>query len=79
MVGGHGFGMNLANQMLSNFSQKAADGVGMMAYSKIHPDDVNDAIVSAVSATSTEEMIKNIKPVSYTHLDVYKRQERDFR
>ena len=34
MVGGHGFGMNLANQMLSNFSQKAADGVGMMAYSK---------------------------------------------
>lgn len=71
MVGGHGFGMNLANQMLSNFSQKAADGVGMMAYSKIHPDDVNDAIVSAVSATSTEEMIENIKLANELISDEY--------
>ena len=71
MVGGHGFGMNLANQMLSNFSQKAKDGVGMMCFSKIHPDDLNDTIVNAVSATTTEDMIDYIKEANEMISDEY--------
>ena len=65
------FGMNLANQMLSNFSQDAEDGVGMMCYSKIHPDDLDQSIRAAVEATDTETMIENIKASNKLISDEY--------
>ncbi|HIY00626.1 MAG TPA: ABC transporter substrate-binding protein [Candidatus Blautia faecipullorum] len=71
MVGGHGFGMNLANQMLSNFSQDAEDGVGMMCYSKIHPDDLDQTIRAAVGATDTDTMVENIKAANKLISDEY--------
>ena len=71
MVGGHGFGMNLANQMLSNFSQDAEDGVGMMCYSKIHPDDLDQTIRDAVGATDTDTMVENIKAANKLISDEY--------
>ncbi len=71
MVGAHGFGINLANQMLSNFSQSAKDGVGMMCYSKIHPDDLDETIRAAVSATDTDTMIENIKAANALISDTY--------
>lgn len=71
MVGAHGFGMNLANQMLSNFSQSAKDGVGMMCYSKIHPDDLDATIRAAVGAEDTETMVENIKEANKLISDTY--------
>lgn len=71
MVGGHGFGMNLANQMLSNFSQAAKDGVGMMCFSKLHPDDLDETIRGAVSATDTETMVEKIKEANRLISDTY--------
>ncbi len=71
IIGGHGFGSNLANQMRSNFSQAAKDGVGMMSYSMLHPDDLNAVINAAVSATDTETMIANIKEANRMISDVY--------
>ena len=71
MVGAHGFGMNLANQMLSNFSKDAAAGVGMMAYVKQHPDDLDAAIRAAVQSTDSESMIANIKAANALISDKY--------
>ena len=71
MVGGHGFGMNLANQMLSNFSISAADGVGMMCYSKIHPEDLDAKINEAITATDTDVMLQAVKDANKMISDEY--------
>ena len=71
IIGGHGFGMNLANQMRSNFSHAAKDGVGLMSFSKLHPDDLNDIIIGAVSAPDTDTMIANVMEAGRLIIDVY--------
>lgn len=71
MIGMHGFGMNLANQMKSNFAQSSADGVGMMCYSKLHPDDLDALINKAVQATDTDTMIQAVKDANKLLSDEY--------
>ena len=70
---GHGYGANLANQALSNFSQRATlpGSVGMLHNNKIHPDDLNDAIMGAVGAKSKDEMYKYMQEVQYLLIDKY--------
>ena len=58
ILAGHGFGSNLVNQQVSNFSKRAVEGVGMLKECKLHPDDLDAAIMSALSASDTEEMLK---------------------
>jgi peptide/nickel transport system substrate-binding protein len=71
IIGGHGFGSNLANQMRSNFSKAAKDGVGMMSYTMLHPDDLDSVINAAVSATDTDTMIDNIQQANKLISDTY--------
>lgn len=52
----HGFGTNIVNQAVSNFSQRAVDGVGMLKDSALHPDDVNEALLNALSAKDDATM-----------------------
>ena len=58
ILAGHGFGANLVNQQVSNFSKRAVSGVGMLKEVKLHPDDLDAAIMSALSASDTKEMLK---------------------
>ena len=58
ILAGHGFGANLVNQQVSNFSKRAISGVGMLKECKLHPDDLDECIMKSLSASSTEEMLK---------------------
>lgn len=58
ILAGHGFGANLVNQQVSNFSKRAKEGVGMLKECKLHPDDLDNAIMSALQASDTAEMLK---------------------
>ena len=71
ILAGHGFGANLVNQAVSNFSQRAISGVGMLKDSKIHPDDLNDVLMSALSATDTEEMLSYMHEAERLIIDEY--------
>lgn len=59
ILAGHGFGANLVNQQVSNFSKRAVDGVGMLKECKLHPDDLDASIMASLSASDTTEMLKN--------------------
>ncbi len=58
ILAGHGFGANLVNQQVSNFSKRAISGVGMLKECKLHPDDLDECIMKSLSASGTEEMLK---------------------
>jgi len=68
---GHGFGANLVNQMADNFSKRAIEGVGMLKYSKLHPDDLHDEIMAARSAKSEEEMYEHAHNAGKMIIDEY--------
>ena len=59
ILAGHGFGANLVNQQVSNFSKRAKAGVGMLKEVKLHPDDLDECIMNALQASDTAEMLKN--------------------
>ena len=67
----HGFGSNLVNQAVSNFSQRAVKGVGMLKNSMIHPDDLNTSLMKALRATDTETMLSNEKDAQEMIIDKY--------
>lgn len=71
ILAGHGFGANLVNQAVNNFSKRAIQGVGMLKNSKLHPDDLNEALMTALSATDTEEMLKNMHKAEKLIIDEY--------
>lgn len=58
ILAGHGFGANLVNQQVSNFSKRAVSGVGMLKEVKLHPDDLDETIMKSLSASDTDEMLK---------------------
>ena len=58
ILAGHGFGANLVNQQVSNFSKRAVSGVGMLKEVKLHPDDLDESIMKSLSASDSEEMLK---------------------
>ncbi len=64
----HGFGSNIVNQGVSNFSKQAVDGVGMLKESKIHPDDVDEALMKALQA---EEMFLEFQIADQLITDEY--------
>jgi len=71
ILAGHGFGINLVNQMVSNFSKRAVEGVGMLKMSKLHPDDLDKVIMAALRAQDSETMIKNAKMAEKFIIDEY--------
>lgn len=71
ILAGHGFGYNLVNQMASNFSKRAIAGVGMLKNSKIHPDDLDTAIMNALRAKDTDTMLKYAKEAQKLIIDEY--------
>jgi peptide/nickel transport system substrate-binding protein len=71
ILAGHGFGINLVNQMVSNFSKRAVAGVGMLKNSKLHPDDLDEAIMSALGAKDPETMIKFAQSAEKMIVDKY--------
>jgi peptide/nickel transport system substrate-binding protein len=68
---GHGFGANLVNQMADNFSKRAVDGSGMLKLSKLHPDDLHEEIMAAISATDEETMYKHVHAAGKMIIDKY--------
>jgi ABC-type transport system substrate-binding protein len=71
ILAGHGFGYNLVNQMASNFSKRAVQGVGMLKKSAIHPDDLDAVIMKALRAKDTATMLKNVKEAQSMIIDKY--------
>lgn len=71
ILAGHGFGANLVNQAVNNFSKRAVQGVGMLKNSKLHPDDLDEALMNALSATDTEEMLENMHKAEKLIIDEY--------
>ena len=67
----HGFGTNIINQAVSNFSQRAVDGVGMLKDSALHPDDVNEALMNALSAKDEETMYEEFNEAQRLIFDEY--------
>ena len=67
----HGFGTNIVNQAVSNFSQEAVKGVGMLKDCKLHPDDVNEALMNALSAKDTQTMIDEFNEAQRLIFDTY--------
>ena len=68
---GHGYGSNLVNQAISNFSQRAVGGVGMLNKSKIHPDDLNELLVTALGCTDEAEMYSLMQQAEKLIIDEY--------
>ena len=70
---GHGYGSNLVQQAVSNFSLRAKEegSVGMMNHSAIHPEDLDKAIMAALSATDDATMYKNMQEAEYLLIDKY--------
>lgn len=68
---GHGYGSNLVNQAVANFSKRAVGGVGMLNKSKIHPDDLDAVLMQALSATNDEEMYELMQEAERLIIDEY--------
>lgn len=70
---GHGYGANLANQALSNFSKRATlpGSVGMLNHNKIHPDDLDASIMDAIHARDKNDMYKAMQNVQSLLIDKY--------
>lgn len=68
---GHGFGSNLVNQAVANFSKRAVGGVGMLNKSKIHPDDLNDVLIRALGSTDETEMYQLMQEAERLIIDEY--------
>jgi len=71
ILAGHGFGANLVNQAVNNFSKRAVSGVGMLKNSKVHPDDLDAALMSALGATDNDEMLKYMHEAERLIIDEY--------
>ena len=71
IIAGHGFGINLVNQMASNFSKRAVKGVGMLKESKLHPDDLDEVIMAALRAPKPDVMIEKEKIAQKLIIDKY--------
>lgn len=71
ILAGHGFGANLVNQAVNNFSKRAIDGVGMLKNSKLHPDDLDTALMKALSATDDAEMLSYMHEAERLIIDEY--------
>ena len=67
----HGYGSNLVNQADANFSKRAVGGVGMLNKSKIHPDDLDDVLMRALSATDENEMYSLMQEAEKLIIDEY--------
>lgn len=71
ILAGHGFGANLVNQAVNNFSKRAIDGVGMLKNSKLHPDDLDEALMKALGATDDSEMLSYMHTAEKLIIDEY--------
>lgn len=71
ILAGHGFGANLVNQAVNNFSKRAVAGVGMLKKSKLHPDDLDAALMSALRSTNTAEMLTQMHSAEKMIIDKY--------
>ena len=71
ILAGHGFGVNLVNQAVNNFSKRCIQGVGMLKNSKIHPDDLDAALMSALSAADNEKMLEYMHEAERLIIDEY--------
>ena len=71
ILAGHGFGANLVNQAVNNFSKRAIDGVGMLKNSKLHPDDLDAVLMAALSAVDTDEMLGYMHEAEKLIIDEY--------
>ena len=71
ILAGHGFGANLVNQAVNNFSKRAIEGVGMLKNSKLHPDDLDEALMSALRATDQQAMLDNMHEAEKLIIDTY--------
>lgn len=71
ILAGHGFGANLVNQAVNNFSKRAIDGVGMLKNSKLHPDDLDEALMKALGATDDAEMLSYMHTAEKLIIDEY--------
>jgi peptide/nickel transport system substrate-binding protein len=67
----HGFGTNIVNQAVANFSKQAVNGVGMLKDCALHPDDVDAALMSALSAKDNASMIANFATAQQLIFDKY--------
>ncbi len=67
----HGFGSNIVNQAVSNFSKRAVQGVGMLKDSMIHPDDLDQVLMNSLRAKNLEEMISYEKEAQKMIIDKY--------
>jgi peptide/nickel transport system substrate-binding protein/glutathione transport system substrate-binding protein len=67
----HSFSSNIVNQVLSNFSYNAINGVGMLNKCMLHPADLNDALQKAVAASNEDEMLANFKDACKLLFDEY--------
>ncbi len=70
---GHGYGSNLVNQAVSNFSKRATEkgSVGMYHANKIHPDDLDAAIMTALTATDEATMYASMQEAERLLIDEY--------
>ena len=71
ILAGHGFGANLVNQAVNNFSKRAVAGVGMLKNSKIHPDDLDAELMAALSATDNDVMLEHMHNAEKLIIDTY--------
>jgi ABC-type transport system substrate-binding protein len=71
ILAGHGFGANLVNQAVNNFSKRAVSGVGMLKNSKLHPDDLDAALMAALSAADNDIMLENMHEAERLIIDEY--------
>lgn len=67
----HGFGTNIVNQAVANFSKEAVKGVGMLKDCALHPDDVDEALMNALSAKDTQTMIDEFNEAQRLIFDTY--------
>lgn len=67
----HGFGTNIVNRGVSNFSKKAISGVGMLKDSAIHPDDVDENLMNALTAKDNDSMMAYFKAADKLITDTY--------
>jgi len=71
ILAGHGFGDNLVNQAVSNFSKRAIEGVGMLKNSMLHPDDLDTVLMNALRASNTDKMLEYMHEAERLIIDVY--------
>lgn len=71
ILAGHGFGANLVNQAVNNFSKRAIEGVGMLKNSKLHPDDLDAVLMDALRATDETQMLNDMHEAEKLIIDTY--------